>query len=96
MSNRACIQRTTFIDHPTGEKTFGYRIYDDHYLVYADTHEESIFQLSELETISLAFEEQSDNTSQVRCSTISLRTRRESLSTAFGSITSKSRTVIAV
>jgi hypothetical protein len=63
MPNRTCIQRTTFIDHPTGEKTFGYRIYDDYYLVYADTHEESIFQLSELETINLVFEEQSDKTS---------------------------------
>ena len=44
--NRACIQRTVFIDHPTGEKSFGYRMYDDHGQTYCNTLSEAIMQMS--------------------------------------------------
>jgi len=44
--NRACIQRTVFVDHPKKEKTFGYRMYDDHGQTYCNTLTEDIMKMS--------------------------------------------------
>lgn len=35
--NIITLQPTTFIDHPTGDKTYGYRIYDDYGQTYDNT-----------------------------------------------------------
>jgi hypothetical protein len=37
MSNKVTIQRTLFTNLPSGEKTFGYRMYDDHGQTYCNT-----------------------------------------------------------
>jgi len=34
MSNRATIQRTIFVNHPSGDKTYGYRMYDSYEQMY--------------------------------------------------------------
>ena len=44
--NRPCIQRTTFIDHPSGDKSYGYRFYDDHGQTYCNTLAENIFEMT--------------------------------------------------
>lgn len=46
MSNKATIQRTTFIDHPSEEKSYGFRIYDDNGQSYCNTLKENIFSMS--------------------------------------------------
>lgn len=45
MSNRATIQRTVFVDFQTDEKSFGYRIYDDHGQSYCNVMEEADLKL---------------------------------------------------
>ena len=39
MSNRVTIQPTIFENHPTGEKTHGFRFYDDYAQFYCNTLE---------------------------------------------------------
>jgi hypothetical protein len=46
MSNKATIQRTIFFNVPKGEKTYGYRIYDDYGQSYSNTMTEEDMELS--------------------------------------------------
>jgi hypothetical protein len=45
MGNTATIQRTAFVNIPDGEKTFGYRIYDDYEQDYDNIFEEADMNL---------------------------------------------------
>lgn len=46
--NTINIQRTTFIDHPSQEKSIGYRYYDDYASGYQNFETESIFAMDDL------------------------------------------------
>ena len=37
MSNKAIIQRTVFVNHPSGDKSYGYRIYDSYERTYCNS-----------------------------------------------------------
>lgn len=54
MSNRACIQRTIFVNHGSNEKTYGFRIYDDCGQDYCNSMLENDLNLPEKEFLQKA------------------------------------------
>lgn len=61
--NRACLQRTVFVEYKNKEKSFGYRIYDDYSQDYCNTMTEDDLKLSDqefLDKCKKSFSEVSD------------------------------------
>ena len=54
--NRPCIQRTIFVDAHNGDKSFGYRIYDDHGQDYCNTLDENDLKLPDQDFLHKAKE----------------------------------------
>lgn len=54
--NKPCIQRTIFVDHPSGEKSYGYRMYDDEGQTYNNVMGKDIFDMSPQEFLDKARE----------------------------------------
>lgn len=52
--NRPCVQRTVFQDFGKEEKTYGFRIYDDHGQSYGNMMKEEDLKLSDQEFLELA------------------------------------------
>ena len=52
MSNQVCIQRTTFVDQPNGEKTYGYRMFDDYESTYNNFYGEDFLEKPPLDAIA--------------------------------------------
>lgn len=64
MSNRATLQRTIFVNHPSGDKTYGYRIYDDYEQTYCNILSEDDLDMNISPSAFLAkAKETFDNTS---------------------------------
>jgi hypothetical protein len=63
--NRVEIIRTTFVDGRDGDKSYGYRIHDDHECTYNNMMDPKFFKLSPIDAFVQVIETASDTTQQM-------------------------------